>query len=241
VSDQLVAVIAGVGDGLGGAIARRFAKAGHHVVLAARNEERLQGIADDIQEQGGSATVHVTDLREQDQIVGLFDTAAALGRIDVAVFNAGAQHRQEFLEIDPVMLEKVWRLGCYAGFVTGQEAAKRMVPHGKGSILFTGATASVRGGALFSTFSSSKAGLRAITQSMARALGSKGIHVCHIIVDGMIDMPAIRERFPDVVKDMPEDGLLNTDAIAETYYAVHCQHRSAWTLELDVRPYSENF
>lgn len=240
-SDQPVAVVAGVGDGLGSAIARRFAKAGHHAVLAARNEERLERIAAEIRDDGGTATVHVTDLRERDAIIGLFDTAEKLGQLDVAVFNAGAQHRQEFLEIDPVMLEKVWRLGCYAGFVTGQEAAKRMVPHGKGSILFTGATASVRGGALFSTFSSSKAGLRAITQSMARALGPKGIHVCHIIVDGMIDMPAIRERFPDVVKDMPEDGMLDTDAIAETYYAVHSQHRSAWTLELDVRPYSENF
>ncbi len=240
-SDQPVAVIAGVGDGLGGAIARRFARAGHHVVLAARNQERLERIAGEIASDGGDAVAQVTDLRSEEAIADLFDRAAGLGRLDVAVFNAGAQHRQEFLEIDPVMLEKVWRLGCYAGFVVGQQAARQMAPHGKGTILFTGATASVRGGAEFSTFAAAKAGLRAISQSMARALGPKGIHVCHIIIDGVIDMPAIHERFPDLVAKLPESGMLNTDAIAETYHAVHCQDRSAWTLELDVRPWSENF
>jgi NAD(P)-dependent dehydrogenase (short-subunit alcohol dehydrogenase family) len=241
VSEQPVAVIAGVGDGLGGAIARRFGRAGHHVVLAARNEERLERIAGDIRSDGGAAEVWATDLRLDDAIAGLFDRAAELGRLDVGVFNAGAQHRQAFLEIDPAMLEKVWRLGCYAGFVVGQQAALRMVPHGRGSIIFTGATASMRGGAEFSTFAAAKAGLRAISQSMARALGPKGIHVCHIIIDGVIDMPAIHERFPDLVAKLPEGGMLNTDAIAETYYAVHCQDRSAWSLELDVRPWSENF
>lgn len=240
-SDQPVAVVAGVGDGLGGAIARRFAKAGHRVVLAARNLERLERIAEDIASDGGEAVVQITDLRSEDAIAELFERAANLGRLDVAVFNAGAQHRQAFLEIDPTMLEKVWRLGCYAGFVVGQQAARLMAPHGRGTILFTGATASVRGGAEFSTFAAAKAGLRAVSQSMARSLGPKGIHVCHIIVDGVIDMPAIHERFPDLVAKLPEGGMLNTDAIAETYYAVHSQDRSAWTLELDVRPWSENF
>lgn len=240
-TDQPIAVVAGVGDGLGKAVARRFAKAGHHVVLAARNQDRLEGIADGIRSDGGNAEVHVTDLRSEQEIAGLFDRAAELGRLDAAVFNAGAQHRQDFLDVDPAMLEKVWRLGCYAGFVVGQQAARLMVPHGRGTILFTGATASVRGGAEFSTFAAAKAGLRAVSQSMARSLGSKGIHVCHIIIDGVIDMPAIHERFPDLVAKLPEGGMLDTDAIAETYFAVHNQDRSAWTLELDVRPWSENF
>lgn len=240
-SEPPVAIVAGVGDGLGGAISRRFAKAGHRVVLAARNRERLERIADEIASDGGEAVVQNTDLRSEEAIAELFERAADLGRLDVAVFNAGAQHRQAFLEIDPAMLEKVWRLGCYAGFVVGQQAARLMVPHGRGTILFTGATASVRGGAEFSTFAAAKAGLRAVTQSMARSLGPKGIHVCHIIIDGVIDMPAIHERFPDLVAKLPEGGMLDTDAIAETYFAVHNQDRSAWTLELDVRPWSENF
>jgi len=173
--------------------------------------------------------------------MAVFDDAAMLGRLDVAVFNAGAQHRQRFLEIDPVMLEKVWRLGCRAGFVVGQAAAKQMVEHGKGTIIFTGATSATRGGAEFTAFAAAKAGLRSISQSMARSLGPRGIHVCHVVVDGVIDMPAIHERFPDLVAGLPEGGMLDTDAIAQTYYALHCQDRAAWTLEIDVRPWCETF
>lgn len=240
-SPRPLALVAGVGDGLGKAVARRFARAGHRVVLVARKEEKLQRIAGEIAAEGGEAVVKPADLRSEDRIQALFDDAAALGRLDVVVFNAGAQHRQPFLEIEPDMFEKVWRLGCRAGFVVGQAAAKRMVEHGRGTILFTGATSATRGGAEFAAFAAAKAGLRSIAQSMARSLGPRGIHVCHVVVDGVIDMPAIHERFPDVVANLPEGGMLDTDAIAETYYALHCQDRSAWTLEIDVRPWCERF
>lgn len=240
-STRPLALVAGVGDGLGKAVARRFARAGHRVVLVARKEEKLQRIAGEIAAEGGDAVARPADLRFEDQIRTLFDDAAALGRLDVVVFNAGAQHRQPFLEIEPDMFEKVWRLGCRAGFVVGQAAAKRMVEHGRGTIIFTGATSATRGGAEFAAFAAAKAGLRSIAQSMARSLGPRGIHVCHVIVDGVIDMPAIHERFPDLVANLPEGGMLDTDAIAETYYALHCQDRSAWTLEIDVRPWCERF
>lgn len=240
-SPRPLALVAGVGDGLGKAVARRFARAGHRVVLVARKEEKLQRIAGEIAAEGGDAVARPADLRFEDQIRTLFDDAAALGRLDVVVFNAGAQHRQPFLEIEPDMFEKVWRLGCRAGFVVGQAAAKRMVEHGRGTIIFTGATSATRGGAEFAAFAAAKAGLRSIAQSMARSLGPRGIHVCHVVVDGVIDMPAIHERFPDLVANLPEGGMLDTDAIAETYYALHCQDRSAWTLEIDVRPWCERF
>ena len=240
-STRALALVAGVGDGLGKAVARRFARAGHQVILAARNEERLQRIAGEIAAEGGDAVARPTDLRFDDQIRALFDDAAALGRLEVAVFNAGAQHRQPFLDIDPSMFEKVWRLGCRAGFVVAQAAAKQMVEHGRGTILLTGATAAMRGGAEFTAFAAAKAGLRSIAQSMARSLGPRGIHVCHVVVDGVIDMPAVHERFPDLVAKLPEGGMLDTDAIAETYYALHCQDRSAWTLEIDLRPWCEKF
>ena len=241
VSPRPLALVAGVGDGLGKAVARRFARAGHLVVLVARKEGKLQRIAGEIAAEGGEAVARPADLRSEEQIRTLFDDAAALGRLDVVVFNAGAQHRQPFLEIEPAMFEKVWRLGCRAGFVVGQAAAKQMVEHGRGTIIFTGATSATRGGAEFTAFAAAKAGLRSIAQSMARSLGPRGIHVCHVIVDGVIDMPAIHERFPDLVASLPEGGMLDTDAIAETFYALHCQDRSAWTLEVDVRPWCERF
>ena len=240
-SERPLALVAGVGDGLGQAVARRFARAGHLAVLVARKEDKLRRIAAQIAAEGGEAVVKPTDLRDDDQVQALFDDVAALGRIDVAVFNAGAQHRQPFLEIEPSMFEKVWRLGCRAGFVVGQAAARQMVEHGRGTIIFTGATSATRGGAEFTAFAAGKAGLRSIAQSMARSLGPRGIHVCHVIVDGAIDMPAIHERFPDLVASLPEGGMLDTDAIAETYYALHRQDRSAWTLEIDVRPWCETF
>ena len=240
-SGRPVALVAGVGDGLGKAVARRFARAGHLVVLVSRKEDKLRRIAGEIAADGGEAVVRPADVRSDDQVQSLFDDVASLGRLDAVVFNAGAQHRQPFLEIEPVMFEKVWRLGCRAGFVVGQAAAKQMVEHGRGTIIFTGATSATRGGAEFTAFAAAKAGLRSIAQSMARSLGPRGIHVCHVVVDGAIDMPAIHERFPDLAASLPDGGMLAPDAIAETYYALHCQDRSAWSLEVDVRPWCEKF
>jgi NAD(P)-dependent dehydrogenase (short-subunit alcohol dehydrogenase family) len=217
------ALIGGAGEGLGAALGRRFAAGGMEVVLSSRT-------------QGEKA-----DLREEAQVVDLFDRVERRGPVEVAVFNAGANFRASILDTPADMFEKVWRLGCYAGFLFGREAARRMAARGKGTILFTGATASLRGGAQFSAFAAAKGGLRQVAQSMARELGPKNIHVAHIVIDGMIDNRRTRERMADRVKDLPADGMLATDAIAEAFWQLHAQPRSAWTFEIDLRPWAEKF
>ncbi len=181
-------LVAGVGGGLGFGICRRFAAAGYDVAMVSRNKERLEPLAERINEDGaGRAHVCPADVRDEDTVEELFDRVeAAHGPIAAAVFNAGAQYRQPFLDIPVDLFEKVWRLGCYAGFLVGRAAARRMLPRGKGSILFTGATASIRGAEEFAAFAASKAGLRAMAQSMAREFGPKGIHVAHVVVDGLM-------------------------------------------------------
>lgn len=239
---QGVAVVAGVGEGLGSALARRFAAGGYRTVMWARNEEKLKGFADQIIAKGNDALGMRVDVRvEQEVVDALVRVERESGPIEVAVFNAGAQHRKPLLEITADQFEKVWRLGCLAGFVFGREAIRHMLPRGKGTVLFTGATSGLRGGANFAAFAATKFGLRAVAQSMAREFGPKGIHVATVIVDGAIDMPAIHQRFGDRIKDLPPDGLLKPDAIAESYFQLHRQQRSAWTQELDLRPYCEKF
>jgi NAD(P)-dependent dehydrogenase (short-subunit alcohol dehydrogenase family) len=217
-----IALIGGAGEGLGAALGRRFAKA-YEVVLSSRT-------------QGDKA-----DLREEAQVVELFERVERRGPIEVAIFNAGANFRASILETPADMFEKVWRLGCYAGFLFGREAARRMVPRRKGTIVFTGATASVRGSAQFAAFAAAKGGLRQVAQSMARELGPKNIHVAHVVIDGMIDNRRTRERMAERVKDLPADGMLATDAIAELFWQIHIQPRSAWTFEADLRPWAEKF
>jgi NAD(P)-dependent dehydrogenase (short-subunit alcohol dehydrogenase family) len=237
-----VAVVAGVGEGLGSAVARRFAAAGYKAVMWARNEDKLKGFAADIRAKGGEALGMKVDVRVEQEIG---DALAGIerehGPVEVAVFNAGAQHRKPLLEITADQFEKVWRLGCLGGFVFGREAIRHMLPRKRGTLLFTGATSALRGGANFAAFAATKFGLRAVAQSMAREFGPQGIHVATVIVDGAIDMPAIHQRFGDRIKDLPPDGLLSPDAIAETYLQLHQQQRSAWSLEVDVRPYCEKF
>jgi NAD(P)-dependent dehydrogenase (short-subunit alcohol dehydrogenase family) len=217
-----IALIGGAGEGLGAALGRRFSEA-YEVVLSSRT-------------QGERA-----DLREETQVIELFDRVEKRGPIEVAIFNAGANFRASIVDTPAEMFEKVWRLGCYAGFLFGREAARRMLPRGKGTILFTGATASVRGSAQFAAFAAAKGGLRQVAQSMARELGPKNIHVAHIVIDGVIDNRRSRERMADRVKDLPADGMLATDAIAELFWQLHAQPRSAWTFEADVRPWAEKF
>jgi NAD(P)-dependent dehydrogenase (short-subunit alcohol dehydrogenase family) len=237
-----VAVIAGVGEGLGFALGRRFAQAGYNVALAARTADRLARLAGEIQKAGHKAIPVPTDLREEQEVLALFDALESEhGPVEVAVYNAGANFRASILETPADMFEKIWRLGCYAGFLFGREAARRMSPRGRGTILFTGATASVRGGAHFAAFAAAKNGLRALAQSMARELGPKGIHVAHVVIDGMIDTAAVRSRFPDRVKDLGPEAMLAPDAIAELFFQIHAQPRSAWTQEADLRPYGEKF
>ena len=218
-----IALIGGAGEGLGAALGRRFAKGGLEVVLSSRT-------------RGEKA-----DLREEAQVIDLFDRVEKRGPVQIAVFNAGANFRSSILDTPAEMFEKIWRLGCYAGFLFGREAARRMMPRGRGTILFTGATASVRGSAQFAAFAAAKGGLRQVAQSMARELGPRNIHVAHVVIDGVIDNRRSRERMADYVKSLPADGLLATDAIAELFWQIHVQPRSAWTFEADLRPWAERF
>jgi NAD(P)-dependent dehydrogenase (short-subunit alcohol dehydrogenase family) len=237
-----VALVAGVGDGLGGAVARRFAKAGFTVVLVARSADRLERIASGIEAAGGRGLAYVADIREEAAVTKLFDDVEAeVGPVSVAVFNAGSNYRNSILDTPAEMFEKVWRLSCYAGFLVGREAARHMTPRGHGTLIFTGATASLRGGANFAAFAAGKGGARLIAQSMARELGPKGIHVASVIIDGMIDSPRVRENFPERVAEKPQDGLLKPDDIAEVYFHIHQQPRNAWTFEVDLRPWAEKF
>ena len=218
-----IALIGGAGEGLGAALGRRFAKGGLEAVLSSRT-------------QGEKA-----DLREEAQVIELFDRVEKRGPVEVAVFNAGANFRSSILDTPAEMFEKVWRLGCYAGFLFGREAARRMLARGRGTILFSGATASMRGAAHFAAFAAAKGGLRQVAQSMARELGPKNIHVAHVVIDGMIDNRRTRERIAERVKDLPADGMLATDAIAEVFWQIHAQPRSAWSFETDLRPWAEKF
>ncbi len=249
-ADRGIVLVAGAGGGLGFGICRRFAAAGYDVAMVSRKQERLEPLADRINEdsggegEGGGGRAHIcpADIRDEATVEDLFDRVEAEhGPIAAAVFNTGAQYRKPFLEIPPDLFEKVWRLGCYAGFLVGRAAARRMLPRGEGSILFTGATASIRGSAEFAAFAASKSGLRAMAQSMARELGPQGIHVAHVVVDGLIDSPVIRERFAEVIASLPDDGALSPEAIGQTFVDLHHQHRSAWSFEIDVRPWSEKF
>jgi NAD(P)-dependent dehydrogenase (short-subunit alcohol dehydrogenase family) len=230
-----VAVVVGVGPGLGAALARTFASEGFVVVAAARSIAASPGV--DVGNDAGQVVPVDCDATEPVDVERVFDTAATLGRPEVAIFNAGAFVRGSILETDPAEFERCWRVGCFAGFLVGRAAARRMTEHGSGTILFTGATASLRGGAGFVNLASPKFGLRAVAQSMARELGPKGIHVAHVVIDGQIRS----ERYAHLVGERGPDSLLDPDAIAAQYLALHRQHRSAWTHEIDLRPWSEKF
>ena len=234
-------IIIGAGPGLGSSLARRFAKEGHHVFIVRRERhfEELNLLCNEIKESGGSATAIPSDAREEEQVISLFSEVAKSGPIDCVVFNIGANVFFSIEETTSRVFRKIWEMGTFAGFLVGREAAKHMKD--KGTIIFTGATASMRGGSGFAAFSSAKFGLRAVAQSLARELGPKGIHVAHTIIDGAIDHPWIKENFPDIYKLKEVDGILNPDHIAEAYYNLHLQKKTAWTHELDLRPYMEKF
>jgi NAD(P)-dependent dehydrogenase (short-subunit alcohol dehydrogenase family) len=238
--EKKAALVIGAGDALGGAIARRFAREGFVACVARRNGEKLAPLVEAIRGEGGDAVPFGVDARKEEAMVGLVERIEGeIAPIEVAVFNIGANVRFSILETTSRVYFKVWEMGCFAGFLTGREVARRMLPRGRGTILFTGATASVRGSAGFSAFSGAKHALRALAQSMARELGPQGIHVAHIVIDGAIDTAFIRENFPERYALKERDGILSPDAIAENYWQLHCQKRSAWTHELDLRPWIE--
>lgn len=234
-----VAIIAGVGAerGVGGAVARRFAAEGFHVLVAGHTPTKIATVAAAIVAAGGSAEAVPTDVTDEAQVAALFDRAATVP--DVVVFNAGNNRRIAFRDIDAVLFEDFWRVGCFAGFLVGREAARRLAPAGRGTIIFTGASGSLRGKAGFAAFSAAKAGLRAVAQSLAREFGAAGLHVAHVVIDGGIKGDRLVLGMPEFVAAVGEDGLLEVDAIAEAYWQLHRQHRSAWTHELDLRPFKE--
>lgn len=237
------ALVVGVGasEGLGAAAARRFAREGLHVVVAGRTAEKVEHVAAEISASGGSAEAVVGDAGMEESAIRFVAAAEAKGPLAIVLQNSGNNRQDPFLELASDDFEAIWREHCLAGFLTGRESARRMVPRGRGTILFTGASASLRGSALYAAFGAAKAGLRAVSQSMAREFGPKGIHVAHIIIDGGISGARLKSRYPQAEKDRGPDGLLSIDAIAECYWQLHLQHRSAWTLEQDLRPWTEKF
>lgn len=238
-ADRAITVI-GAGDALGGAIAKRFAREGYAAVLVRRHGDQLEPLATTIREEGGEAHPFGLDARREEEVVGLFERVEAeIAPVEVCVFNIGANVRFPIAETTSRVFMKVWEMACFSGFLAGREAARRMTPRGRGTILFTGATASVRGREGFAAFASAKHGLRALAQSMARELGPKGVHVAHTIIDGAIDTAWIAENFPDRHALKSQDGILNPAHIADAYWALHAQPRDAWTHELDLRPWME--
>jgi NAD(P)-dependent dehydrogenase (short-subunit alcohol dehydrogenase family) len=239
-----VCLVVGAGDGLGGAIARAFAQEGHPVCITrrARHLGELEGLAGEIRHRGGAAHAFGVDARDEAEMVALFDRIERqIGPLEVVVFNIGANVRFGITETSARVFTKVWEMACFAGFLTSREAARVMVPRARGSLLVTGATASLRGREGFSAFAAAKAGLRAVAQSAARELAPKGIHVAHIVVDGAIDGQFTRSNRPDADTLLAEDRILKPDEIAANFVWVHKQPRSAWTHELDLRPWAENW
>jgi NAD(P)-dependent dehydrogenase (short-subunit alcohol dehydrogenase family) len=238
------AVVIGAGDATGGAIARAFAREGLTACVnrRARNADALEALAASIRHEGLQARAFPGDAREEDDMVALFETVEAeIGPVDVAVFNIGANVNFPITEMTAQVYRKVWEMACFGGFLMGREAARYMQKRGRGTIIFTGATASLRGGSGYSAFSGAKAALRMLAQSMARELGPKGIHVAHVVIDGAIDTAFIRERHPDFDNAKAADLVLSPDAIAAQYVMLHHQQRNAWTHELDLRPWGESF
>ncbi|MDB5859102.1 MAG: putative oxidoreductase [Ramlibacter sp.] len=237
-----VAVVIGAGDATGGAIARRFARGGYTVCAVRRSLDKLQPLLEQIRAEGGRAHGFATDARKEEEVVALFEQVErAIGPVEVFVFNIGANVPSSILEETARKFFKVWEMACFGGFLTAREAARRMAPRGKGTLLFTGATASLRGSANFAAFAGAKHALRALAQSMARELGPRGLHVAHVVIDGAIDTEFIRENFPERYALKEKDGILNPEHIAENYWMLHSQPRDAWTHELDLRPWMEKF
>ncbi|MBW1248768.1 SDR family NAD(P)-dependent oxidoreductase [Pseudomonas tolaasii] len=245
--EKNVAIIVGVGaeQGLGAAICRKLASEQYHVLIAGRTVEKIEAVAAAIRSGGGSAEAIVTDATKEADVIKLFDHAFSdtngRGQPDLVVFNAGNNQRIDFREVTTELFEEFWRIGCFAGFLVGREAARRMVPNGRGSVIFTGASGSLRGKAGYAQFAAAKAGLRMVSQSMARELGPLEIHVAHVVVDGGINGERLRKLQPAKVAEKGESGLLGLEAIAENYWHIHRQPRTAWTQELDLRPFAEVF
>ena len=242
-SERKSALIVGVGarKGLGAAVARRFAREGFDIVVAGRTAAKLDAVVDEILATGAHASSVIGDASQEADVIRFVEAAEAIAPLHVAVYNAGTNRRDQFLNLAVDDFEQLWREHCRGGFLVGRETARKMLPREMGTILFTGASGSLRGKAGFAAFAAAKAGLRAVSQSMAREFGPKGLHVAHIVIDGGIAGARLMSRMPERFKEAGEDGMLDIEAIADAYWFVHSQHRSAWTQELDVRPWAESF
>ncbi len=238
------AVVVGVGplEGLGAQLCVRFAREGLQVFAIGRTKEKIEQVTVAIRGQGGRATALVCDATQPSEVARVFASVDRDGgELNLVVYNAGNAALGDLLEMEPAQFEAVWRLTCYGGFLVGQQAGRRMVAQGRGSLLFTGASASVRGRPPFGAFASAKAGLRSLAQTMARAWGPRGVHVAHVVIDGAIGGEKIKKNLPQVAERLGEDGMVGLDGLAHAYWSLHTQPKNAWTFEIDVRPYKETW
>ncbi|QXI55166.1 SDR family oxidoreductase [Pseudomonas alvandae] len=241
-NNKKVVLVVGAGDATGGAIARRFAREGFVACVTRRSADKLEPLVDDIRAQGGEAHGFACDARREEDVIALIEQIEnQIGPIEALVFNIGANVPCSILEETARKYFKIWEMACFSGFLNAREVAKRMATRRRGTILFTGATAGLRGTSGFAAFAGAKHGIRALAQSMARELGPMNIHVAHVVVDGAIDTDFIRDNFPEKYATKDEDGILDPEHIAENYWYLHAQPRDAWTFELDLRPWSERW
>jgi len=241
-AERKVILVIGAGDATGGAIARRFAREGYVACVTRRSADKLAPLLERIRADGGVAHAFGSDARNEETMISLVETIERdIGPIEVAVFNIGANVRFGIVETTARVYQKVWEMACFAGFLMGRETAKVMLPRGRGTIIFTGATASLRGREGFSAFASAKHALRALAQSMARELWPRNIHVAHTIIDGAIDTEWIRSNFPERYAQKDRQGILDPESIAEAYWQIHQQPRDAWSHETELRPWMENW
>ena len=239
-SDKKAILVIGAGDATGGAIARRFAREGYIACVTRRQADKLQPLVDQIKAEGGQAHGFGSDARKEEEMIALVEQVEReIAPIEVAVFNIGANVRFGITETTARVYHKVWEMACFGGFLMGREVAKAMLPRGRGTIIFTGATASLRGRDGYAAFSGAKHALRALAQSMARELWPKGIHVAHPVIDGAIDTEFIRTNFPERYALLEQGGIVSPESIGEAYWQIHQQPRNAWTHETELRPWLE--
>ena len=243
-SRNATAAVVGAGDFIGAAIARKFAAEGYTVFMGRRNGDKLDPLVAEIEAAGGHAVARSIDARDEDQVTAFFQEVEAHSPLEVSVFNIGANVNFPLLETTSRVFRKVWEMACFAGFLSGREAARHMLPRGHGSVFFTGATAALRGGVGYAAFAAAKFGLRAVAQSAARELGPKGLHVAHLVIDSGVDTAWVRERMRERLGDeamakLEPDRLMRTEAVADAYWSLHQQPRDAWTFEQEIRPFAE--
>jgi NAD(P)-dependent dehydrogenase (short-subunit alcohol dehydrogenase family) len=241
-TDKKAVLVVGAGDATGGAVARRFAREGYVACVTRRSADKLETLVAQISAEGGQARAFGSDARKEEQVIALVEAIERdIAPIEVAVFNIGANVRFGITETSARVYFKVWEMACFGGFLMGREVARAMLPRARGTIIFTGATASLRGREGFAAFAGAKHALRALAQSMARELGPKGIHVAHPVIDGAIDTEFIRSNFPERYAMKAQQGIVNPDSIAEAYWQLHVQPRDAWTHETELRPWTEHW